>query len=175
MLPGVLPNILLAAEPTATTLSVLPSMATTEGSESTIPCPLTNTSVFAVPRSIATSRPNSPPNIRVPSCCSNSPARAALRARLEHPVLPHTKVPVAQDHVVEHLNSDNFRGARQALGDLAVLAARFYSAARVVVREHDARRARPDGRLEDLPRVNKGGRERADRDCRELYDFVLGV
>jgi hypothetical protein len=77
--------------------------------------------------------------------------------------------------VVEHLNSDNFRGARQALGDLAVLAARFYSAARVVVREHDARRARPDGRLEDLPRVNKGGRERADRDCRELYDFVLGV
>jgi hypothetical protein len=63
MLPGVRPSILFAALPTATTLSDLLSMATTEGSERTIPFPLTNTNVFAVPRSIATSLPNIPPNI----------------------------------------------------------------------------------------------------------------
>src|SRR5215203_2858793 len=53
--------------PMATTLSVLLSIATTEGSERTIPCPLTNTSVFAVPRSTAASRPNSLSNISLPS------------------------------------------------------------------------------------------------------------
>src|SRR5215218_3223034 len=160
MLPGVRPSILLAADPTATTLSVLLSMATTEGSESTIPCPLTNTRVFAVPRSIATSRPNSPPNISAPSCCSSyRPQRAS---RLEHSVLLHTKVPVAQDHVVEHLYANNFCGAQQPGRNLAVLAARFDPAARVVVREHDARRARPDGRFEDLPGMYERSGERAD-------------
>src|SRR3712207_2747009 len=108
MLPGVRPSIRLAADPTATTLSVLLSMATTEGSESTIPCPLTNTSVFAVPRSIATSRPNSLPNIYAPH--PSSVRRPAPRTRLEHPVLLHTKVPVAQDHVVEHLYADYLGG-----------------------------------------------------------------
>src|SRR5215212_10843013 len=67
------------------------------------------------------------------------------------------------------------RGAREPLGYLAILAARLYLAARVVVREHDAGRARPDGRLEDLPRVDEGGRERADRDGRKPYDFVFRV
>jgi hypothetical protein len=47
--------MLSAAEPTATISSLLLSTATTEGSERTIPCPLTNISVFAVPKSIATS------------------------------------------------------------------------------------------------------------------------
>src|ERR671916_2639638 len=104
MLPGVRPSIRLAAEPTATTLSVLLSMATTEGSESTIPCPLTNTSVFAVPRSIATSRPNSPPNIRDPSSVSND--SAPQRRQLEDPVLLHTKVPITQDHMVQDVDTD---------------------------------------------------------------------
>src|ERR687894_1106074 len=63
MWPGVRPSMPLAADPTATTLSVLLSMATTEGSERTIPSPLTNTPVFDEPRSTATSRPNSVPNI----------------------------------------------------------------------------------------------------------------
>src|SRR3712207_3766601 len=147
MLPGVRPSIRLAADPTATTLSVLLSMATTEGSESTIPCPLTNTSVFAVPRSIATSRPNSPPNIRAPSVSSVTGLLPLLR-RLEHPVLLHTKVPVAQDPLFKHLYADYLGGARQPTGDLAVLAARLDPAAGVVVREHDARSARPNGRLE---------------------------
>src|SRR5215212_2350308 len=74
MLPGVRPNILFAALPTATTLSVLLSIATTEGSERTIPCPLTNTSVFAVPRSTAASRPNSLPNISLPSSLRGYPS-----------------------------------------------------------------------------------------------------
>src|SRR5918994_269039 len=45
MFPGVRPIICLAAEPTATTLCVLLSIATTEGSESKTPHPLTYTSV----------------------------------------------------------------------------------------------------------------------------------
>src|ERR687896_847995 len=118
MFPGVRPSMRLAPEPTATTLSVLLSMATTEGSESTMPCPFTNTSVFAVPRSIATSRPNSPPNIRAPSSVSNDPAPPSRR--LEYSVLLHTKVPVAQDHVIQDLDTDYLRGGLEPPGDLAV-------------------------------------------------------
>src|SRR5215208_4669749 len=62
MWAGVRPIMFLAAEPTATTLSVFVSTATTEGSESTTPRLLTNTNVFAVPKSIATSGVNSRPN-----------------------------------------------------------------------------------------------------------------
>src|SRR5215207_4765374 len=173
MLPGVRPSILLAADPTATTLSVLLSMATTEGSESTIPCPLTNTSVFAVPRSIATSRPNSPPNIRDPSSVSNDPA-PQLR-RLEYSVLLHTKVPVAQDHMIQDLDTDYLGGLLEPPRDLAVLAARSYLAAGVVVGEHYTRRASPDRRLEYLPGMNQRRRKRANRDSRKLYYLVLGV
>src|SRR5215217_3906135 len=104
MLPGVRPSIRFAAEPTATTLSAFVSIATTEGSESTIPCPLTNTLVFAVPRSIATSRPNNPPNIPYPSSLSNDPAPPLWR--LEYSVLLHTKIPVAQDHMIQNLDTD---------------------------------------------------------------------
>ncbi len=57
MLPGVRPIIFLASEPTARMPPVLVFTATTEGSFRTIPLPLTYTSVLAVPRSIAMSRP----------------------------------------------------------------------------------------------------------------------
>src|SRR5215213_4045295 len=151
MLPGVRPSIRFAADPTATTLSVLVSIATTEGSESTIPCPLTNTSVFAVPRSIAMSRPNSPPNIRDSSSVSNDPV-PPLR-RLEYSVLLHTKVPVAQYHVIQNLDADYLGGSLEPPGDLAVLAARSYLAAG----------------------VNQRRRKRANRDSRKLYYLVLGI
>src|SRR5918911_841011 len=131
MVPGVRPSMRFAADPTATTLSVLVSIATTEGSQSTIPCPLTNTSVFAVPRSIATSRPKSPPNIRDPSSVSNDPWPPPRR--LEYSVLLHTKVPVAQDHVIQDVDTDYLGGLLEPPGDLAVLAARSYLAAGVVV------------------------------------------
>src|SRR6266480_4379047 len=58
--PGVRPSIRFASTPTACTSPVLESTATTEGSESTIPRPRTYTSVFAVPRSTAMSRPPKP-------------------------------------------------------------------------------------------------------------------
>src|SRR5918999_5500878 len=89
MFPGVRPSMRLAPEPTATTLSVLLSMATTEGSESTMPCPFTNTSVFAVPRSIATSLPNSPPSISYPLAHLSGQDTQAPQEELEHPVLFH--------------------------------------------------------------------------------------
>src|SRR3990170_516564 len=50
--PGVRPIISLAAIPTAKTFLEDTSNATTEGSFNTIPSPLTNTKVLAVPKSI---------------------------------------------------------------------------------------------------------------------------
>ena len=58
MLPGVRPIISFASLPTARTASFLTSTATTDGSRITIPFPLIQTSVFAVPRSIPISLVN---------------------------------------------------------------------------------------------------------------------
>ena len=52
MLPGVRPSMALASAPTFSSLPVFLSMATTEGSRSTTPFPLTYTRTEAVPRSI---------------------------------------------------------------------------------------------------------------------------
>ena len=60
IVPGVRPSMRLASIPTACTSDVRESIATTDGSESTIPRPRTYTSVFAVPRSTAMSRPPMP-------------------------------------------------------------------------------------------------------------------
>src|SRR3954467_9462740 len=60
IVPGVRPSMRFASIPTAWTSPVRESIATTEGSESTIPRPRTYTSVFAVPRSTAMSRPPKP-------------------------------------------------------------------------------------------------------------------
>src|SRR4030043_613049 len=63
MLAGVLPSILFASAPTATGFLSSLLITTTEGSLHTIPFPLTNTRVFAVPRSIARSFENNPRNL----------------------------------------------------------------------------------------------------------------
>src|SRR6266478_2863611 len=55
MLPGVRPSISFASLPTASTSPVFLLIATMEGSLTTMPLPLANTSVFAVPRSMARS------------------------------------------------------------------------------------------------------------------------
>src|SRR4029077_4131747 len=55
ILPGVRPSISLASRPTATTSPLVLLMATMEGSFTTMPLPLANTSVLAVPRSMARS------------------------------------------------------------------------------------------------------------------------
>src|SRR5437764_6700045 len=60
IVPGVRPSMRLASMPTACTSAVLASIATTDGSDRTIPRPRTYTSVFAVPRSTAMSRPPKP-------------------------------------------------------------------------------------------------------------------
>src|SRR3984957_21260224 len=56
--PGVRPSISLASRPTATTSPLDLLIATIEGSFTTMPLPAENTSVFAVPRSIARSEEN---------------------------------------------------------------------------------------------------------------------
>ena len=55
MLPGVRPSISLASVPTASTRFVVVLTATIDGSRTMIPLPRANTSVLAVPRSIARS------------------------------------------------------------------------------------------------------------------------
>src|SRR5215213_2284695 len=118
--------------------------------------------------------------VRRPQVYRNAPSVLDYRpqplcSRLEYAMLLHTKVPIAQDHVVEHLYAYYLRCPCEPPRYLAVLVARLDPPARVVVRENDAGRARPYGRLEDLPWMYQGSRERADRDRRELYYFVLGV
>ena len=56
MCAGVRPSIWRASSPTASTRPVFMSLATTEGSRSTMPLPLTCTSTLAVPRSIPMSK-----------------------------------------------------------------------------------------------------------------------
>src|SRR5947207_561064 len=60
MSPGVRPSMSLASRPTAYTLLVFLSIATIEGSLTTIPRPLAKTKVFAVPRSMARSLEKKP-------------------------------------------------------------------------------------------------------------------
>ena len=75
---GVRPSINLASLPTASTRPVALSTATTDGSLRTMPRPLTKTSVFAVPRSIATSVEKKPirlsRNIPASQCSAESPS-----------------------------------------------------------------------------------------------------
>src|SRR3954466_1250717 len=76
---GVRPIILRASSPTACTRPVSSSMATTEGSDTTIPRPRAKTSVFAVPRSIANSRATPNPLITRPQ--RNDTQFSAVAAR----------------------------------------------------------------------------------------------
>ncbi len=62
---GVRPIIRRASAPTACTSPVSSENATTEGSNRTIPRPRMKTSVFAVPRSTARSRPPKDPRSRI--------------------------------------------------------------------------------------------------------------
>ena len=63
---GVRPIMRLASDPTASTAPLRVLIATTEGSFRTTPRPRTYTSVFAVPRSTAMSRPRNPSTPSVP-------------------------------------------------------------------------------------------------------------
>src|SRR5215217_2117952 len=79
---GVRPIIRRASAPTAYTRPVSSEIATTDGSKSTIPRPRMKTSVLAVPRSTAMSRP--PPNdpqtrIAAPAYVYNRPQRGNRR------------------------------------------------------------------------------------------------
>src|SRR5918997_5522033 len=99
----------------------------------------------------------------------------AAHRRLEHSVFLHTKIPVAQDHVIEDLNSYYFGRLDEPPRHLPVLATGFHLAARVVVREHDASGTRPYSGLEDLAGMNQGRRESSYRDRRVFQHLVLGV
>src|SRR5688572_27500627 len=114
MFAGVRPIIRFASEPTACTAPVFVSIATTEGSDTTIPRPRTYTSVFAVPRSIATSRDPKPPN------------------------LPSTQGTLRQARTPAHRKSgrcgqEQQSAQRERCTDLALLVARAYARAERLV------------------------------------------
>src|SRR6266511_78014 len=78
IVPGVRPSMRFASTPTACTSPERWSIATTDGSESTIPRPRTYTSVFAVPRSTAISRPPKPVReLKTPIATASSLSRRA--------------------------------------------------------------------------------------------------
>ncbi len=79
---GVRPIIRWASAPTATTSPVRSSMATTDGSESTMPRPCTWTTVLAVPRSTAMSRADRSPITDKLASRAGALARCRLRAEL---------------------------------------------------------------------------------------------
>src|SRR6185312_12150830 len=79
---GVRPIIRCASAPTATTSPVRSSMATTDGSESTMPRPWTWTTVLAVPRSTAMSRADRSPISDKLASRGGALARCRLRGEL---------------------------------------------------------------------------------------------
>src|SRR5918992_4073323 len=82
IVPGVRPSIRLASIPTAWTSVLRESIATTDGSDSTIPRPRTYTRVLAVPRSTAMSRPPMPVRYeKKPIRCSGVRISAGAAAR----------------------------------------------------------------------------------------------
>ena len=62
---------------------------------------------------------------------------------------------VAEDHVVEDADAEEFAGVAQALRELDVLCARCRIPARMIVSQEDRRGVAGDGRLEDFARVKR--------------------
>ena len=86
------------------------------------------------------------------------PARISFLHRGNHAVVSKAEmVAVADNNVIEHLNTDHLACLDQPPGEQDVLLARFDVAARVVVDEYDRRRGFTDGGLEGLTGMNKGG------------------
>jgi hypothetical protein len=142
MWSGVLPSIDLASLPTATTLRVWLSTATTDGSLRTMPWPLTCTSVFAVPRSIATSLDSqleNDLNICSPAfeCArhGNSTSRPRLEVSAFPEALPRS---VSENYVIEQTDPDQVAAAHQPPRELHILRARCRDTGRMVVGDDKA-------------------------------------
>jgi hypothetical protein len=80
ILAGVRPTICLASAPIASTRFDFFSIATTDGSLITMPLPRTLTSVFAVPKSIPTSRENRPSRALIGLNTERSVSSRAMRS-----------------------------------------------------------------------------------------------
>src|SRR5699024_2657438 len=98
MFPGVRPIILRADTPTASISPVVLFCATTDGSLNTTPFPCTNTSVFAVPKSI----PRSCDKLNLPKKISLSKAIQSLYVVLLYRYILCGAIP-------NYLNLHNFK------------------------------------------------------------------
>src|SRR5436309_7726221 len=138
IVPGVRPSMRLASMPTACTSAVLASIATTDGSDRTIPRPRTYTSVLAVPRSTAMSRPPKPVRYEKKpieeETGSDMPGGRSGRAPVYEPVRP----------VRAGCNTSEARSAREVGGDPEQLAHREpHHVPEVALDRVDERRAAP--------------------------------
>src|SRR5262245_24272504 len=177
MLSGVLPSIAFASLPTATTRWLWLSRATTEGSFRTIPLPRTYTSVFAVPRSMATSLENQLEidlNM-VPSASALPPVGPRSPVRCQVSSFPQALVrSVPKDQVIEQSDPDQHAALLQSPREFQILRARRRDPRRVVVRDDQRRGARLDRGLQHLARMHDGGRQRSDRHRDHVDHLVLG-
>ena len=81
----------------------------------------------------------------------------------------------ADDQVVEHLDPEQAAGFAQVAGHRQVLGAWSRVPRRVAVRQHDRRGIVPQGRLEDVARLQGGDVEAAERDRLTAERLVAGV
>src|SRR5690606_12004541 len=136
--------------PTARMAPVSRSMATTDGSRTTMPFPFTATRVLAVPKSIPMSRarrPNMPHvllsgPVRPAGLAPAGPRRAPCVQRKKNPsknsLLLQTDVAaIAHDEVVQHLDPQQAPRLGQPPGKGDVLGAGLGIAAGVVVHQND--------------------------------------
>ena len=86
-------------------------------------------------------------------------------------VVPH----VRQDDVIDHVDSHQDPGRRQPARQLDVVLARLRISGRVIVKQHERRRAGGRRRAEHLARMDDAGIERADRQHERPEHPVLRV
>ena len=84
----------------------------------------------------------------------------ATAARFPEAEVPH----VGQDDVVDHLDAHQRPRLHHALGQRDVLHARRRIARRMIVKQHQRRRAAGRGGAENLPRMHQAGVQRAGRE-----------
>src|SRR5437660_2528157 len=115
---GVRPIIALASLPTARIERSCSRSATIEGSLTTMPSPWTNTSVFDVPRSIATSLENLRKNIR-PLCPSRPCSRKDDPRRLRQQGSGGSRQPEGISTVCARSESGSARGGAHGVEELS--------------------------------------------------------
>jgi hypothetical protein len=106
-------------------------------------------------------------------CCNIARSR---KGKSEHAFFVEAKITVMADHdMVEHTHAHDVAHVFQPLGDIDVLGARRWIAARMIVHEDDAGGGFPNNRVVDLARMDqrRGERSLGDLDLAHFAVFVV--